>query len=110
MIRFGIIVFFFMLAGHTGLFAQQVRDPFHDSEGNSYHQLFLDFRATEIIELKYATDGTDVQGTLSVDGYSVVIKNYPGDCSVKVKARDEAGLERETTRSKCFIDPVLLEL
>ncbi len=110
MIRFIAILLVSSCAFAGSLRAQQCKDLFHDAEGNTYHQLFLDFKATEIIDLKYTPDGTSAIGTLSVDGYSVVIKNYPGDCSVKVKARDESGQEREVTRSRCFIDPVLLEL
>lgn len=86
-------------------------DPYVDSEGNKWHQLYLDFRATELIEMQYAPDSTmNVQGELSPDGYSITIKNYPGDRSVKVKVRDEWGQEKVVIRSRCFIDPVLLHL
>lgn len=86
-------------------------DPYVDQEGNKWHQLYLDFRATELIEMKFAPDSTsNIDGQLSPDGYSIIIKNYPGNRSVKVKVRDEMGQERELIKSRCFIDPVLLHL
>lgn len=96
----------------TGLSQAQVKqvDHFKDAEGNTYHQLFVDFHITEIIEMKYAVDESPVDGKLSFDGYSVVIKNYPGDTSVKLKIKIDDGSEQEITKSRCFIDPVLLEL
>lgn len=85
-------------------------DMFHDGEGNTFHQVFLDFQATEILEMNYPVDGTPVEGELTSDGYSVVIKNYPGDKSVKLKVINKAGEIKEITKSRCFIDPVLLHL
>lgn len=86
------------------------RDIFHDSNGDTFHQLFLDFKATEILEIKYSTDSLPVDGKLSVDGFSIIIKNYPGDKSVKVKLKDEKGEQKEITKSRCYIDPVILQL
>jgi hypothetical protein len=106
----GCSLVIFLCLGLGSLRAQSVRDPFHDADGNTFHQLFLDFRATQLIEMQYATDSSCAEGTLSPDGFSVVIRNYPGNRSVRVKVLDEQGKEREVTRSKCFIDPVLLEL
>ncbi len=85
-------------------------DLFHDAEGNSYHQLFVDFHIVEIIEMKYMVDDTPVDGEISTDGYSVIIKNYPGDRSVKLIIKDDAGAQKEVIKSRCFIDPVILEL
>ncbi len=90
--------------------AQNVPDRFHDSEGNTYHQLFFDFKVKEVLELKYTTDDSPVEGELSVDGFSIILKNYPGDKAVKVKLIDENGETKEVTKSKCFIDPVILQL
>jgi len=83
---------------------------FHDSEGNTYHQLFFDFKVKEILELKYTTDESPVDGKLSVDGFSIILKNYPGEKAVKVKLIDEKGETKEITKSRCFIDPVILQL
>jgi hypothetical protein len=92
-------------------FAQSVpRDGFHDADGNTYHQLFLDYKVQEILEMNYGTDTQPVQGELSSDGFSVIIRNYPGNQSVKLKVKDEHGEVREVVKSKCYIDPVLLHL
>ena len=85
-------------------------DHFRDSEGNTYHQLFVDFHISEILDIKYADDESPVEGELSTDGYSVVIKNYPGNCTVKLRVKIDSGEEKEVSKSRCFIDPVLLEL
>lgn len=85
-------------------------DPFHDKDGNTYHQLFFDFKVKEILELNYTTDDLPVDGKLSVDGFSVILKNYPGDKAVRVKLIDEQGETKEVTKSRCFIDPVILQL
>ncbi|MBL0342086.1 MAG: hypothetical protein IPP71_14870 [Bacteroidetes bacterium] len=93
------------------VFAQsKTPDIFHDAKGDSYHQLFLDFKAKTLLELKYTTDDSLIEGELSVDGFSVILKNYAGDKAVKVKVLNEAGEEKEVSKSKCFIDPVILQL
>jgi hypothetical protein len=109
-IRF-ILLLFSVLWNVGPAFAQKPAiDPFHDENGNTYHQLFVDFRITEIIDIKYTIDNAPVEGELSADGYSVIIKNYPGDRSVILKVKDDSGQEKEITKSRCFIDPVLLQL
>jgi hypothetical protein len=105
------IVFSLFLLPVIPSYGQKVEpDHFHDSNGNTYHQLFLDFHATELMDVRYSSDDLRIEGNLSVDGYSVIIKNYAGDKSVKVKVKDDKDSEREVTKSRCFIDPVLLEL
>jgi hypothetical protein len=86
------------------------RDGFHDADGNTYHQLFLDFQVKEILEMNYGTATQPVQGELSKDGFSVIIRNYPGNQSVKLKVMDQKGEIQEVVKSKCYIDPVLLHL
>ena len=106
-----LLLFALTVAGVNFSMAQQTTsDHFHDAEGNTYHQLFVDFRIAEIIEMKYSSDSAPVEGELSADGYSVIIKNYPGDKSVTLIVKDATGLRKEFTKSRCFIDPVLLEL
>ncbi|MBK8414339.1 MAG: hypothetical protein IPL22_07360 [Bacteroidetes bacterium] len=48
-----VILFFCLLGG--SVFAQQQKQPdiFKDADGNTYHQLFLDFKATELLKLNY---------------------------------------------------------
>lgn len=103
---------FALLFGFAGSASAQEKksDIFHNSNGDSFHQFFLDFKAQKILEIKYTTDETPVEGELSVDGFSVILKNYPGDKAVKVKVLNESGEEKEVTKSKCFIDPVILQL
>ncbi|MBK8874003.1 MAG: hypothetical protein IPN13_08820 [Bacteroidetes bacterium] len=105
-----VILFFCLLGG--SVFAQQQKQPdiFKDADGNTYHQLFLDFEATELLKLNYTLDEAPVDGVLSTDGYSIIIKNYPGDKSVKALIKDESGAEKEITKSRCFIDPIILQL
>lgn len=107
-----ILLFFALfLAGSGVSFAQEViSDHFHDKDGNTYHQLFVDFKISEIVDMKYSSDNTKVDGELSTDGYSIIIKNYPGDKSVTLVVKDASGVTKEFTKSKCHIDPVLLEL
>jgi len=101
----------FFSLGTLSSFAQSVpKDGFHDADGNTYHQLFLDFQVKEILELNYGADTQPVQGELSSDGFSVIIKNYPGNQSVKLKVKDLSGEMHEIVKSKCYIDPVLLHL
>lgn len=91
---------------------QQSVDYFHDDAGNTYHQLYLDFHADEILDIHYQYNDTDkeIEGELSVDGYSIIIKNYLGTSSVYVKLKTSDGDIKEVTRSKCHIDPVMLVL
>jgi len=109
--RIVALLIFFTLGGFKYASAQQKStDIFHDENGNTYHQVFLDFHITEIIEIKYTIDESPVEGELSTDGYSVIIKNYPGDKSVKLIVKDDTGAQKEVVKSRCFIDPVILEL
>jgi hypothetical protein len=108
------VILCILLISATTVYAQQEHavDYFHDEYGNSYHQLYLDFQADELIELKYANDesGTKLEGDLSADGYSVIIKNYHGTKPVSVKVKLADGKTEEVLRSKCHIDPVILVL
>jgi len=107
-----ILLIHILFFGTTGFSdAQKIAsDPFRDADGNTYHQLFVDFHITELIDIKYTVDDLPVEGKLSADGYSVLIKNYPGERSVKLLIKDDAGLEKEVIKSRCFIDPVLIEI
>ncbi len=104
-----ICYFLVILPGQVGA-QNRPADLFHDAEGNTYHQLFLEFPAKEILEMNYGDDTLPVDGELTGDGYSVIIKNYPGNKSVRLKVVDMNGQIKEVTKSRCFIDPVLLSL
>lgn len=105
-----LMVVLFSLLGSVSNAQSKTTDLFHDAEGNSYHQLFVDFHISEIVDMKYTIDDTPVDGHLATDGYSVIIKNYPGDRSVKLIILDDTGAQKEVIKSRCFIDPVILEL
>ncbi len=105
-----LMVVLFSILGTTSYAQSKTTDLFHDAEGNSYHQLFVDFHISEIVDMKYTIDDTPVDGHLTTDGYSVIIKNYPGDRSVKLIILDDTGVQKEVIKSRCFIDPVILEL
>ncbi|HEX5001944.1 MAG TPA: hypothetical protein VFW78_05575 [Bacteroidia bacterium] len=115
--KFGIIkislllpfLFFF----HQVSFAQSESKPidvFHDAEGNTWHKMYLDTKASEIISIEYLNSSDPVDGILDPSGDAILIKNYPGDKAVKVIYREYTGNEHETSKGKCFIDPVLLAL
>ena len=110
-IRFVILLnlFFWVCIGFSNA-QKSTPDHFHDAEGNTYHQVFVDFHISELYDIQYVDDQSPVIGELSTDGYSVIIKNYPGNCSVKLRIRTDSGEEKEITKSRCYIDPVLLEL
>jgi hypothetical protein len=107
------ICLFYMLFTCASVFAQQgnqQEDPFHDKDGNTWHQLFLDFKAEEILELNYLNSTQPVEGELAPDGLSILIKNYPGDQAVKAVLKLPDGESKEVSKGKCFIDPVLFYL
>lgn len=107
--RIGLIAL--IAAWPADLLAQQgSTDYFRDEQGNTWHQLFLDFQADELIEMHYVNDAVQIKGELTPDGYSVIFKNYDGLKPVVVRLKDKTGQVREITKSKCFIDPVLLHL
>lgn len=107
--KFGLIAV--LAAWPVDLIAQQgTADYFRDENGNTWHNIFLDFRADELIDMHYLNDINQIQGELSPDGYSVTFKNYDGQKQVVVRLKDHTGQIREVTKSKCFIDPVLLHL
>jgi hypothetical protein len=110
--KFRICLFYLLFTCAHG-FAQQGEppaDPFLDKDGNTWHQLFLDFKADEILELNYLNSTEPVEGELSPDGLSILIKNYPGDQAVKAILKLPDGASKEVSKGKCFIDPVLLYL
>lgn len=108
-----IVFLFVMLSVSLTVAAQKAapaNDPFHDKDGNTWHQLFLDFKATDILELKYLNPDEPVDGILSPDGLSILIKNYPGNRAVKAVLKMPDGESKEVSKGKCFIDPVVFYL
>jgi len=70
-------------------------------------QIFLKQPAKEIKLLMYEKDFTPIQGTLSEDRKSIIMKNYDRESKVHVKVLYDDGSVDEFTKSPCFIDPVI---
>ena len=71
------------------------------------YQIFLKQPAKEIKLLMYETDFTPIQGTLSEDRKSIIMKNYDLNRKVHVKVLYDDGSVDEFTKSPCYIDPVI---
>ena len=108
--RFIILLSLFFALQPRISFSQAQVDHFKDADGNTFHQLFVDYHISEVLDIRYVSDGTPISGELSADGYSIVIKNYSGAGSVKLKIKTDSGEEKEITKSRCYIDPVLVNL
>lgn len=72
------------------------------------YQIFLNRPAKEIKYLMYEKDFLPIQGQLSEDKKSVIMKNYKTGTKVRVKVEYEDGTAEEIIKSPCFIDPVIL--
>jgi hypothetical protein len=71
------------------------------------YQIFLKQPAKSIRLLMYEKDFTPIQGELSEDRKSIIIKNYRSGSRVHVKVEYEDGTLDEFVKSPCFIDPVI---
>ena len=71
-------------------------------------QIFLNHPAKQIKYLMYEKDFLPIQGELSEDKKSVIMKNYKAGSKVRVKVEYEDGTVEEIIKSPCFIDPVIL--
>lgn len=77
-------------------------------ENQSDFQIYLKQPAKEIKLLMYEKDFLPIQGKLSEDRRSVIMKNYQNGTRVRVKVLYEDGTEDEFVKSPCYIDPVIL--
>jgi hypothetical protein len=71
------------------------------------YQIFLKQPAKEIKLLMYEKNFTPIQGILSEDRKSIIMKNYELGSKVHVKVLYDDGSEEEFTKSPCYIDPVI---
>ena len=79
-----------------------------DNNDNSKDfQIFLKQPAKSIQLLMYEKNFTPIQGTLSKDKKSIIIKNYEKGSKVRVKVQYEDGTIEEFLKSPCYIDPVI---
>lgn len=72
------------------------------------YQIHLKAPAREIRHIMYERNFLPIQGTLSEDKKSVVLKELEKGQKVRVKVVYEDGTEEEFVKSPCFIDPVIL--
>jgi hypothetical protein len=73
------------------------------------YQIFLTRPAKAIRLLMYEKNFTPIQGKLSEDKKSIIIKNYENGSKVHVKVEYEDGTIDEFVKSPCYIDPVITE-
>jgi hypothetical protein len=71
-------------------------------------QISLPHPAKEIKYLLYEKDFLPIQGKLSDDKKSVIIKDYKAGAKVRIKVEYEDGTVDEIIKSPCYIDPVIL--
>lgn len=71
------------------------------------YQIFLKQPAKEIKLLMYEKSFLPIQGKLSEDRKSIIMKDYETGSKVHVKVLYDDGSEEEFTKSPCFIDPVI---
>ncbi len=74
---------------------------------NRDYQIYLKQPAKSIKLLMYEKDFTPIQGIISEDKKSVIIKNYKKGSKVHVKVEYEDGTVEEFVKSPCYIDPVI---
>ena len=77
-------------------------------EKKSDYQIFLKQPAREIKLLMYEKNFLPIQGKLSEDKKSVIMKEYQTGNQVRVKVLYEDGTVDEFVKSPCYIDPVIL--
>ena len=70
-------------------------------------QIHLNKPAKSIKLLMYEKNFTPVQGKLSDDKKSIIIKNYESGSKVRVKVEYEDGTVDEFVKSPCYIDPFI---
>jgi hypothetical protein len=71
------------------------------------YQIYLKQPAKQIKLLMYEKDFTPIQGKISEDKKSIIIKDYKSGTKVHVKVEYEDGTIDEFVKSPCFIDPVI---
>lgn len=100
--RFKLVFFSFIVCFTTAVFSQE---PVKSDQKD--FQIFLSQPAKNIRLLMYEKDFTPIQGKLSEDKKSIIIKNYRTGSKVRVKVEYEDGTIDEFIKSPCFIDPVV---
>ena len=73
------------------------------------YQIYLSKPAKAIHLLMYEKGFIPIQGKLSDDKHSIIIKDYKSGSKVHVKVEYEDGTVDEFVKSPCYIDPVIAE-
>ena len=72
------------------------------------YQISLPRPAKEVKRILYDKSFLPVQGKLSEDKKTVILKNYEKGSRVRIKVVYEDDTEEEILKSPCYIDPVVL--
>jgi hypothetical protein len=97
------IVLFTLLSG--SVFAQSDNNA---PERKMDHQIHFKQPVKEINHIMYDKNFLPIQGEISDDKKSVVLKNWDKGTKVRVKVTYEDGTVEEIVKSPCYIDPVIL--
>jgi hypothetical protein len=103
--RFVVLLIFMVFS--TGTFCQSDSSRTKQPQAEPDFQIHLPHPAKSIKYIMYEKDFTPIQGKISEDKNSVIIKNYMKGSKVRLKVEYEDGTTEEILRSPCFIDPVV---
>ncbi len=103
--KFAVFLLLFVFTGHGNAFCQtEARPP----EKKPDHQIYFKQPVKEINFIMYDKSFLPIQGELSEDKKSVILKNWDKGTRVRVKVTYEDGSVDEIVKSPCYIDPVIL--
>lgn len=88
-----------------GAFGQTEKKP---EEKRQDHQIYFKQPVKEINHILYDKNFLPIQGEISKDKRSVVLKDWDRGTKVRVKVTYEDGTVEEIVKSPCYIDPVIL--
>ncbi len=97
---------FFSISGYTQI-ATEGADKMAPQKVQD-HQIHFQQPVKEINHIMYDKSFLPIQGEISKDKKSVVLKNWEKGTKVRVKVTYEDGTEDEIVKSPCYIDPVVL--
>jgi hypothetical protein len=87
---------------------QNPQEQSKPAEKKTDHQIYFKKPIKEINHIMYDRSFLPIQGEISEDKKSVVLKNWEKGTKVRVKVTYEDGTEDEIVKSPCYIDPVIL--
>ena len=102
MIRFAFILLLFFSSSVAFAQADSAK-----TTPKSDFQIFLKQPAKEIRLLMYEKSFLPIQGKLSEDRKSIIMKDYEQGARVYVKVIYEDGTVEDFVKSPCYIDPVI---